>query len=203
MPWFKKNLLGLGMFSLAGLIAGLLAALLGKFTSVKSPAFLLATGVFMIVLDLWYRMTRGEGSLLNPRRGGQFFYMPIWVLGGFVIVFGFSGVLDSKPVSARQSDPYAAASGSQKSSYPALAYSPEPSARSLKVGMISGVGSRRIATINGQPFAEGESHALTIDSTKLVVQCTQIREQSVVVKISGESQPRELQIGVPLALKRQ
>jgi len=193
------------MFSLAGLIAGLFAQLLGKFDSIKSPLFVVAAGVLMIVMDLWYRMTRGEGSLLHPRRGGQFFYMPVWILGGFVSMFGLCDGLVSQPaVSARQSSPYAATSGSQKSSYPAaFADSPEPAARSLKLGMISGVGSHRIATINGQPFAEGESHALTIDATKRVVQCTEIHEQSVVVKISGESQPRELKIGEPLALKRQ
>jgi hypothetical protein len=199
---FKKNLLGLGMFTLAGLIAGLFAQWLGKFDSTKSPFFLVGTGVLMIVLDLWYRMTRGEGSLLHPRRGGQFFFMPVWILGGFVIMFNFFDALVSQPtVSARQSNPYAKASGSQKSSYPAaLAFSPEPFYRSLKLGMISGVGSNRIATINGQPFAEGESHPLTIDSTKRVIQCTAIREQSVVLTISGDPQPRELKIGEPLPL---
>jgi hypothetical protein len=106
-------------------------------------------------------------------------------------------------VSARQSNPYAKASGSQKSSYPAgFAYSPEPSYQSLKLGMISGMGSNRIATINGQPFAQGESHALTIDSTKRVVRCTEIRDQSVVLTISGDSQPHELKIGEPLALNQ-
>jgi hypothetical protein len=87
-------------------------------------------------------------------------------------------------VSARQSNPY----------------SPESSYQSLKLGMISGVGSNRIATINGQPFAQGESHALTIDSTKRVVRCTEIRDQSVLLTISGDSQPRELKIGEPLLL---
>jgi hypothetical protein len=72
--------------------------------------------------------------------------------------------------------------------------------QSLKLGMISGVGSNRIATINGQPFAEGESHALTIDSTKRVVRCAEIRDQSVVLSISGDSQPREFKIGEPLLL---
>jgi hypothetical protein len=104
----------------------------------------------------------------------------------------------ARNVAARQSNPYAKASGSQKSSYPA--YSPEASYQSLKLGMISGVGSNRIATINGQPFAEGESHALTIDSTKRVVRCTEIRQQSVVLTISGDSQLRELKIGEPLLL---
>lgn len=103
-------------------------------------------------------------------------------------------------VSARQSNPYAKASGSQNSSY--QAYSSESGYQSLKLGMISGMGSNRIATINGQPFAQGESHALTIDSTKRVVHCTAIRDQSVLLTISGDSQPHELKIGEPLPLNQ-
>jgi hypothetical protein len=109
-------------------------------------------------------------------------------------------VVRARNLAARQSSPYAKASGSQKSSCPA--YSSEESYQSLKLGMISGVGSNRIATINGQPFAEGESHTLTIASTKRVVHCTAIREQSVVLSISGDSQPRELKIGEPLPLNQ-
>jgi hypothetical protein len=189
------NILGWGMFFLAVLIAGLIAQLLGKFTSFESPVFLVITGVLMIVLDLGYRTTRGESSLLHPRRGGQIFFIPIWILGGGLMLFNFFEALDSKPnVSARQSNPSAHAVP--------FAYSPEPSYRSLKLGMISGVGSNRVATLNGQPFAEGESHTLTIGSTKQVVQCTEIREQSVVVTLSGDSQPHELKIGEPLAVNR-
>jgi hypothetical protein len=201
---FKKNLLGLGMVVLAGLIAGLFAQWLGKLDSFDSPAFLVATGFLMIVQDLGYRVTRGECSLLHPRRGGHFFFMPVWILGGFVIMFNFFDALDSKPhVSARQSNAYAKAPVSENSSYPAaFPYSSEVSYQSLKLGMISGVGSNRIATVNGQPFAEGESHTLTIDSAKRLVQCTKIREQSVVLTISGDPQPRELKIGEPLVLNR-
>jgi len=64
------------------------------------------------------------------------------------------------------------------------------------------MGSNRIATVNGQPFAQGESHMLTIASTKRVIQCTDIRDQSVVLSISGDSQLRELKIGEPQVLNR-
>jgi hypothetical protein len=108
----------------------------------------------------------------------------------FIVVFAairaVPHLAKARNVAARQSNPYANASGSQ----------------SLKLGMISGIGSNRIATINGQPFAEGESHSLTIDSTKRVVRCTAIRDQSVVLSISGDSQARELKIGEPLLLNQ-
>ena len=179
------------MFLSAALVAALIAQLMGRFNSADSPVFLVATGVLAIVLDLGYRTTRGECSLLHPRRGGQIFFIPVWILGGALMLFNVFEALDSKP------------NFSQKSPNPAaFASSPEPSYRSLKLGMISGVGSNRIATINGQPFAEGESHPLTIDSTKRLVQCTAIHEQSVLLTISGDPQPRELKIGEPLAVNR-
>jgi hypothetical protein len=104
---------------------------------------------------------------------------------GLVVFNFFLAILDEADVSARQSNPHAKASIAQKSSKPAAFFAPQPSNRSLNLGMISGVGSNRIATINGQPFAQGESHALTIASTKRVVQCTEIRDQSVVLTISA------------------
>jgi|SRR5580765_4000332 hypothetical protein len=196
------NRLGVGIIFVAGLIGALLSQWMGRLDSFKSPVFLLATGIIMVVLDVWYRVTREDASLVHWRRGGQLFFIPVWTIGGFLILFNFFEALTSGPyVSARQSSPYAKASTSQKSP-PAFAYAPEPSYRSLKLGMISGVGSNRIATINGQPFAQGETHALTIDSTKRVVQCTEIRDQSVLLTFSGDSQPRELKIGEPLLLNR-
>jgi hypothetical protein len=70
------------------------------------------------------------------------------------------------------------------------------------LGMISGVSPHKIATINGQPFAGGESHKLSVGPDKLTVQCTEIRDESVVVKFSGDSHPHELKIGQPLSLGR-
>jgi hypothetical protein len=198
------NLLATAMLVVSLVIGALIAAGLHRMNSYDSPVFLVTTGFFMIVLDFWYRTTRGEGSFFHPRRGGQFFFIPVWVIGAGLAVFNFFLMFVNEiGVSARQSNPNAKTSISQKSSNPAaFAYTPERAYRSLNLGMISGVGSNRIATINGQPFAEGESHMLSIASTKRVVQCTEIRTQSVVLTLSGESQPLELKIGEPLQLNR-
>jgi hypothetical protein len=197
------NYIGVGMLALAALIAGLFAAMLCKFDwflSYGKPVCFAAIGVFMIVLDLWYRMTRGEGSLLHPRRGGQFFFIPVWIIGGVWIMASFCEGFGTKPdVSARQSYPSAQPSLSQPSSYPAAS----PSPQSLKLGMISGVGPHRIASINGQPFALGETHKLSIGLATRMVQCAEIRDQSVIIKLSGDSHPHELKIGEPLPLNRQ
>jgi hypothetical protein len=217
---FMFNITGVAMALAAGFLADIFEAVLFKFHPDLLESYgrlpgMVAYGVFMIVLDISYRLTLGKrskgfeglentnGLLLFRHCGGHFSYMPVWIVGVLTIVGTLHKTFGSNPdVSARQSNPYAQASVSQKSSYPAaFAYSPEPSYRSLKLGMIS-VGSNRIATVNGQPFAQGESHLLTIDSTKRVVRCTEIREQSVVLSISGDSQARELKIGEPLVLNR-
>jgi hypothetical protein len=207
------NIVGAGIFIAAFVIAGLLGGLIWKFDkdwflSCGTVGCFMAGGVFMMLFDFWYRMEHGEGLLLQPRRGGYFFFMPVWALGGVCIVASLCATPRRKSdVSARQSNAPTQTSVSQKCSNPAaLAYSPErsqmPSIHSLKLGMISGVGSSRIATINGQPFAEGESQVLTVGSTKRMVHCTQIRGQSVVVTLDGDSQPRELKIGQRLVYRR-
>lgn len=197
------NLLATGMLFVAVMIGGLIAHLMGRFQSPKSPVFLLGTGIVLIIVDLWYRATRGEGSYFHPRRGGQYFFIPVWIIGMGLVVFNFFlAILDEADVSARQTNPHGNTSVAQKSSKPAAFFAPQPSYQSLKLGMISGVGSNRIATINGQPFAQGESHALTFASTKRVVQCTEIRDQSVVLKVSGDSQPCELKFGEPQVQNR-
>ena len=206
------NIVGVGIFIAALAIAGLIGGWMWTcdkdwFLSCGMAGCFMAGGVFMMLSDFWYRMVYGEGSLLQ-RRGGRFFFVPIWILGGVCIVASLCGTtLRQSDVSARQSYLYGQASVSQKSSYPpGSAYSPGrsqmPAQPALILGMISGVGSNRIATVNGQPFAEGESHTVTIGSTKRMVQCTKIREKSVVVTLNGDSKPHELKIGEPLLYRR-
>lgn len=210
------NTIGMGMLLAAGLLAGLFSALLVKtgcsVTAIKAIG-MAAAGVLMVAFDLHYRMKVGEGSLLHPRRGGQIMFVPIWIIGGFFMVGSIGEAVSGNPeVSARESyqanqSSFSQGSSSRRSSAPAnqftYASEPRPEANSpkvLKLGMISGVGVHRIATVNGQPFAEGESHQLNVGASKLTVQCLEIRDQSVVVKTSGDPHPREIKIGQPLAL---
>jgi hypothetical protein len=202
------NRVGVRTFLATLLIAGLLGAWIWMFDkdcflSCGTVGCLMGSGVFMLLFDFWYRMAHGECSLLQPRRGGYLFFIPVWMLGGICIVAS----LFEMPRTVSVSKLYAQASFSQKRSYPsALAYSPKrsqmPSSPSLMLGMISGVGSNRIATVNGQPFAQGECHTVAIGPTKRMVQCTKIREKSVVVTLNGDSKPHELKIGEPLLYRR-
>jgi hypothetical protein len=165
------NRVGVRTFLATLLITGLLGVWMWMFDkecflSCGTVGCLMGSGVFMLLFDFWYRMAHGECSLLQPRRGGHLFFIPVWILGGVCIVAS-------------------------------LCESP-----SLILGMISGVSSNRIATVNGQPFAEGESHTVTIGSAKRMVQCTKIREKSVVVTLDGDSKQRELKIGEPVVCRR-
>jgi hypothetical protein len=216
MIWIIFNLIGLGIFLASAALAGAVVAVGCKFNeewflSNGKLVSVVAVGFFMIVLDILYRMTRGKrspvfeglentkGSMFHPRAGGQFFYIPVWICGGLWIAGSLYEAFGSKTdVSARQSNPYARASVSQNSSYSG-SFDP---IWSLKLGMISGVEPHRIATINGQPFAAGESHKLTLGTTPVTVQCTEIGEQSVMLTVSGGSQPLELKIGERLVRLR-
>src|SRR5690349_543484 len=112
------NLLATAMLFVSLVIGALIAAGLHRMNSYDSPVFLVATGFFMIVLDFWYRTTRGEGAFLHPRRGGQFFFIPVWVIGAGLVVFNFFLMFVNEIG--------VTASASQKSSKPAaFAYTPE------------------------------------------------------------------------------
>src|SRR5205807_3369441 len=93
------NWVGVGIFLLSALVAAPFALLLGK------TGTMLACGIAMSALDLGYRMKFGEGQILHPRRGGAFYYIPVWILGGVWIVACLCGAGGSSPqqVSARES----------------------------------------------------------------------------------------------------
>src|SRR5262249_37670601 len=120
------NVLGTWMLFASVLIGGAFAIWLGRF-NYNSPVFLVGTGFLMIVLDFWYRTTRGECAFFHPRGGGQFFFIPVWIIGSSLFVFNFFLMFVAEiGVSARQSNP---------SKPTTFAYAPEPSYRSLKLGM--------------------------------------------------------------------
>ena len=64
----------------------------------------------------------------------------------------------------------------------------------MELKIISGPPNRRIATINNQSFFVGESLKVTVGTNRVAVTCQEIRERSVVVKVAGEAEPRELKL---------
>jgi len=64
----------------------------------------------------------------------------------------------------------------------------------LELRIISGVPTKRIATINNQSFFAGETFKVAVGTNRVNVTCQEVRERSVIVKVAGETGPRELKL---------
>ncbi|HVY70807.1 MAG TPA: hypothetical protein VHH73_12825 [Verrucomicrobiae bacterium] len=64
----------------------------------------------------------------------------------------------------------------------------------LRLAGISGPEKRRLATINGHTFAAGEEAIVKIDGREVLIRCVEIRPNSVIVQIDGQSEARELKL---------
>ncbi len=80
----RGNWLGLGMFVVGGIVAGIGGFLL-KLGDTKT---MIAVGVVILLLDLGFRLSAiGQANWLFAKKtGGFFFFVPVWILGAFVIV---------------------------------------------------------------------------------------------------------------------
>jgi hypothetical protein len=192
------NLIGAGILLLAIIIGSSVAYLFGDKTGALS---VVVVSLVAIVLDVLYRRKRG-GSLFHPRRGGHVSFIPVWIIGLIFLGVGYCGFISGKsllpemrqtlqsvqpnspPPSAEPRDGYQAVSAQANQSY-----------ASLKLSMISGSGPHGLASINGESFAAGETHTLTVAQKKITVTCLEIRDHSVLAKVEGESQAQELKIG--------
>jgi hypothetical protein len=192
------NLIGAGILLLGIIIGSSVAYLFGD----KSGATLsVVEGLIAMVLDVLYRRKRG-GSLFHPRWGGHVFFIPVWIIGlGCLGMGGFCFMSSNYQLPARlqslqsiqpNSPPPPAES---RGGYQAVSAPPGQSYSGLKLNMISGSGPRGLASINGESFGAGETHTLTVAQKKISVTCLEIRDHSVLAKVEGESQPRELRIG--------
>ena len=196
---------------------------------------LTVAGVIVVFLDLLYRFKAGEGDVFHPRKGGQVFWIPLWIWGGLWSIGALCGLgADALENSTRPTRPvgqarpgqtrqvYArsayespgasyqqrSAPGSRPASSTASAQQlvlaePERTFEGLKVAMISGAPGHMIATINGEPFSEGETHKLTLGDRRVTIQCVEIRDQAIVAKIQGEAHVRLLKVGQMVYLSDQ
>ena len=64
----------------------------------------------------------------------------------------------------------------------------------LSLKGISGSSSSRLALINNRTFAVGETASVRIAGGSVNVRCLEINENSVVVAIEGDPEPKELQL---------
>jgi protein disulfide-isomerase len=71
---------------------------------------------------------------------------------------------------------------------------PPPHFTELVLKGISGPKTRRLAMINNQTFAAGESVPVKLGNKQVKVHCLEVRESSVLVSVEGEAAPREIKL---------
>lgn len=64
---------------------------------------------------------------------------------------------------------------------------------SLK-GIVAGAENRKLALINNRHFAVGETNEVNVEGGKLVLQCLEIKEGSVVVRVVGKPERYDLRM---------
>ncbi len=80
----RGNWLGVGMFVVGGLVAGVLGFV---FKLPDAPA-MIGVGITLIVLDFAFRVSNMNMPrwLVSRDAGGFFFFVPIWGLGIFAVI---------------------------------------------------------------------------------------------------------------------
>lgn len=84
MYHIRGNALGVAMFVAGGVIAGI-----GGFVFKLGDApTMIMVGIALILMDLIIRLrVRSQpGWLMSKQLGGYFFFVPVWILGIFVVV---------------------------------------------------------------------------------------------------------------------
>jgi hypothetical protein len=70
----------------------------------------------------------------------------------------------------------------------------------LVLRSVSGAGARRLAFINNQTLARGEQARVRVGQTNVLVQCVDIRERSVMLRVNG--QPELVELFLPAGSER-
>ena len=84
---------GILMVAIAFGIASGIGHLAG--TAAEGPSMIIA-GPLCAVMDLIYRVRRPGRRWLHPSFGGSLFFIPVWILGIFWSVLGFTSVIQGR-----------------------------------------------------------------------------------------------------------
>jgi len=131
--------------------------------------------------------THGQiDAFIKAESDYNFYYVTKWVIGGEDPSLSMTNI---SRLLALNRDPDAAAA--------AFAW-PPPSAvkriapTNLVLKNISGTARRRFAMINGTTLGANESARVPLGSTNVSVRCLEIKDNSVIIHVSGESEPQQL-----------
>ena len=80
----RGNMLGIALFVIAGLLAGLLSLVFKR----PNATTLIGVGLFLLVVDLLIRAASRskKGWLFQHKLGSYLFFVPVWVLGIIVVI---------------------------------------------------------------------------------------------------------------------
>jgi len=70
-------------------------------------------------------------------------------------------------------------------------------ATEIRLKGLTGRGKRPMALINKETLAAGDTARLEVAGKFVRVQCLEVRTTSVLLKVEGEEEPRELKLGMP------
>jgi thiol-disulfide isomerase/thioredoxin len=71
---------------------------------------------------------------------------------------------------------------------------PAPKYKELTLKSISGAGTKKLALINNQTLAAGESAKVRLGAGEIKLRCEEIRDKSVVVTVDGKPERKELRL---------
>ena len=82
----QGNLIGFGMFVIAGIVIAISYFLL----KLPDIAVMISGGIALIVVDLFLRLMKknNQGWLMGKNFGGYLFFAPVWIFG--IIVIGIN-----------------------------------------------------------------------------------------------------------------
>lgn len=69
----------------------------------------------------------------------------------------------------------------------------------LVLKSVTGSSARRFALINSETMSAGETVRFTLGTTRVTVECLEVRAKSVLVRVQGETAVRELKLNRPMA----
>ena len=80
----RGNMLGIALFVIAGLLAGLLSLVF----KLPNATTMIGVGLFLLVIDLLIRAASRskKGWLFQRELGGYLFFVPIWLFGIIVVI---------------------------------------------------------------------------------------------------------------------
>lgn len=88
------NYVGIFMMIIAFTITFEVGVILG--TEAEGPLMMIL-GPLLIVMDVTHRLKSKGGHLYIPRRGGSFFFLPVWAFGVLWFVLGIYDTVQGSP----------------------------------------------------------------------------------------------------------